>query len=428
MHAQANGGEIGGRLLDLGDERIVAMDETGMDVQVLSLTAPGVQSLEPADAVALQTASNDMLAEVVRNRPDRFQGFATLATPDPAAAARELERAVTKLRLNGAMLFGRTRDRNLDHRDNWPIFEAAAALRAPLYIHPQSPVPAVREAIYGGFDEAADAAFATFGLGWHYETGVQILRMVLAGVFDRFPDLQLITGHWGEVVLFYLDRIDNMGRAIKLARKPSEYFRYHVMVTPSGMWSQRYLRWSMEVLGPERILFSSDYPYRMTPDQGARRFLEEAELSKPDREAIATGTGSVWWPVSGAVDACFVRSRQTATLRRTDAHGEESRRSGGADLGPGPTTSAPHRRRSVRGRDSDRGGSPHRLGQRRRGGYAWLRDGGPARRHARRLPRPLPAHLSRRAHAGQGRLPDRPADHGRCVLGPGRQPDPPRPA
>ena len=289
VHAQANGGEIGGRLLGLGDERIVAMDETGMDVQVLSLTAPGVQSLEPADAVALQTASNDMLAEVVRNRPDRFQGFATLATPDPAAAGRELERAVTKLRLNGAMLFGRTRDRNLDHRDNWPIFEAAAALRAPLYIHPQSPVPAVREAIYGGFDAAADAAFATFGLGWHYETGVQILRMVLAGVFDRFPDLQLITGHWGEVVLFYLDRIDNMGRAIKLARKPSEYFRDHLMVTPSGMWSQRYLRWSMEVLGPERILFSSDYPYRMTPDQGARRFLEEAELSEPDREAIAHG-------------------------------------------------------------------------------------------------------------------------------------------
>ena len=113
--------------------------------------------------------------------------------------------------------------------------------------------------------------------------------MILAGVFDRLPDLQLITGHWGEVVLFYLDRIDNMGRAIKLARKPSEYFRDHVMVTPSGMWSQRYLRWAMEVLGPERILFSSDYPYRAAPNGEARRFLEEADLSQADREAIGHG-------------------------------------------------------------------------------------------------------------------------------------------
>jgi predicted TIM-barrel fold metal-dependent hydrolase len=289
VHGQANGGEIGNRLLDMSDVRIAAMDAAGMDVQVLSLTAPGVQSLEPVEAGALQTASNDILADAVRRRPDRFQGVATLATPDPEAAARELERAVTRLGLNGAMLFGRTRDRNLDHPKNWPIFEAAAALRAPLYIHPQSPVAAVRKAIYSGYDEAADAAFATFGLGWHYETGVQIVRMILAGVFDRFPDLQLITGHWGEVVLFYLDRIDNMGRAVKLARKPSEYFRDHVMVTPSGMWSQRYLRWAMEVLGPERILFSSDYPYRAAPHGEARRFLEEADLSQADREAIGHG-------------------------------------------------------------------------------------------------------------------------------------------
>ena len=182
----SDGGEVGARLADLADERIAAMDETGVDVQVLSLTTPGVQSLELDAAVALQTASNDLLAGIVRRRPDRFQGFATLATPDPAAAARELDRTVTKLGLNGAMMFGRTRDRNLDHPDNWPIFEVAAALRAPLFIHPQSPAPAVRDAIYGGLGEATDAALATFGLGWHYETGVQILRMVLAGVFDAF--------------------------------------------------------------------------------------------------------------------------------------------------------------------------------------------------------------------------------------------------
>ena len=282
-------GEIGERLIDLAERRIANMNETGVDVQVLSLTAPGVQSLEPDEAVDLQASCNDLLAETVRRWPDRFQGMATLATPDPQAAAAELRRAVTQLGLNGAMLFGRTRDRNLDHPDNWPIFEAAAELRAPLYIHPQSPAPAVRNALYAGFGEDVDAALATFGLGWHYETGVQILRMVLAGVFDRFPDLRLITGHWGEVVLFYLERIDGLGRVTRLERPISDYFRRHVSVTPSGIWSQRYLRWALEVLGPGGIMFSSDYPYRFTSDGGARRFLEAADLSDEDRNAIAHG-------------------------------------------------------------------------------------------------------------------------------------------
>jgi uncharacterized protein len=286
---QSDRGDTGQRLADLGDARLKGMDDTGLDVQVLSLTAPGVQSLEATDAAALQIASNDLLAETVRSNPERYQGFATLATPDPKSAACELERAVTKLGLNGAMLFGRTRERNLDHPDNEPIFEAAAALRAPLYIHPQSPLPAVREAIYSGFGDTVDNAFATHGLGWHYETGLQILRMVLAGVFDRHPDLQVVTGHWGEVVLFYLDRIDEMQRTAKLKRPVSEYFRSNVSVTASGVWSQRYLRWAIEVLGVERIMFSTDYPYRFTRENGARRFLEEADLSVADKSAIANG-------------------------------------------------------------------------------------------------------------------------------------------
>ena len=150
-------------------------------------------------------------------------------------------------------------------------------------------MPAVREAIYSGFGDDLDAALATFGLGWHYETGVQILRMILAGVFDRFPELQLITGHWGEVVLFYLDRIDSLAAPAKLQRPLSAYFRDHVSITPAGIWSERYLRWSLEVLGPERILFSSDYPYRFTPNGGARTFLQSADLSEATRDAVAHG-------------------------------------------------------------------------------------------------------------------------------------------
>ena len=286
---QSDTGEIDRRLRGLGEERLADMDAAGLDVQVVSLTAAGVQSLAPDDAVTLARESNDVLADAVRARPDRLQGFATLPTPTPDAAARELSRAVTGLGFHGAMLFGRTRDRNADDPAFWPIYEAAAHHRAPLYFHPQTSVPAVRQALYGGFGEPLDAAFSAFGLGWHYEIGVQLVRMILAGVFDRFSDLRIVTGHWGEVVLFFLERIDGLGRFAKLQRPIADYFRDQIAVTASGMWSQRYLRWSIELLGIERILFSTDYPYRFTPDGAARRFLEEADLSDADKTAIAHG-------------------------------------------------------------------------------------------------------------------------------------------
>lgn len=288
MKASAEG-ESARRLAELAGDRFAAMDETGLDVQVLSLTAPGVQSLAPDDAVALQIDSNDLLADTIRAHPNRLQGFATLATPAPKAAVRELERAVTQLGLNGGMLFGRTRDRNLDHPDFWPIFEAAAALNAPLYLHPQSPQPKVHAAYYNGSNDSVDAAFATHGIGWHYETGVQLLRLILSGVFARFPNLQIIVGHWGEAVLFYLERIDHLATIAKLARPISDYVRSNVFITPSGIFSQRYLRWAIGVVGIDRILFSTDYPFVLFPQSGSRRFLEAADLNDVDRGKIAFG-------------------------------------------------------------------------------------------------------------------------------------------
>jgi uncharacterized protein len=282
-------GDIGERLREVGELRITAMDEAGLDVQVISLTSPGLHNL-PADvATGLQVETNDLIAELVRAHPDRLQGFATLALPAPEAAAQELERAVTKLGLNGALLFGRTGERNLDHPDNWPIFEVASALRAPLYIHPQIPQPRVRAALYGGFNDAVDSAFATFGIGWHYETGVQFLRLALAGVFDRFPDLQVLLGHWGEVVLFYLDRSDGLAMMAELPQTFSEYARRNAYITAGGVYSQRYLRWAVEVVGAERVMFATDYPYRPGPDGGVEHFLQTAGLEPGDQEGIAAG-------------------------------------------------------------------------------------------------------------------------------------------
>ena len=278
----------GRRLLDLGADRLAAMDEAGVDVQVLSLSTPGLANVPPGQAVALQRESNDELSQLVRSHPDRYGGLATLATPAPERAAAELARAVTTLGLDGAMVFGRTRDRSLDNRDFWPIFEAAEALNAPLYLHPQTPPRAVRATYYDGFGPTTDAVFATHAIGWHYDAGVQLLRLIVAGVFDRFPRLRVIVGHWGEVVLFQLERIDELAAVAKLRRTPSECVRQNVFVTPSGILSERYLRWAVEVVGVERVLFATDHPFVPLRALGARRFLEESALTDAERVLVAS--------------------------------------------------------------------------------------------------------------------------------------------
>ncbi|MEH0421430.1 amidohydrolase family protein [Streptomyces sp. B21-083] len=278
-----------GPLIELGTPRVAAMDESGLDVQVLSLTPPGLQILDRADAVALQSDTNDRLAEAVKAHPERLQGFAALATQSPEAAADELERAVRTLGLNGAMLLARTREGSLDRADCWPIFERAQALNAPLYLHPQSPPRSVRDAYYDVDDELLSTALTLFGVGWHFDTGMQLLRLIVNGVFDQFPELQVIVGHWGEVVLFYLERIEEITPFTKLDRPLADYFRQNVFYTPSGMYSERYLRWTIETVGVERVLFSTDYPFVPAPQGVAPGFLEGAAVSQVDREGIASG-------------------------------------------------------------------------------------------------------------------------------------------
>jgi predicted TIM-barrel fold metal-dependent hydrolase len=274
-------------LEDLNDTRIRLMNESGVDVQVLSLTSPGLHNLAPAEAVALARGTNDIIAATVAMHPDRFDGFATLPATAPREAARELDRSVRELGLKGAMVFGRTMEKNLDDPAFLPIFEAAADLRAPLFIHPQIPQRAVRDAYYSGFAKEVNLAFATFGLGWHYECGIQFLRLILAGLFDRFPELQIILGHWGEVVFFYLERLEVLSRVATLKRSVADTMRQNLYVTPSGMYSQSYLRRSIEIAGVDRILFSTDYPYQYRPGGGPRRFLNEIPLSDEDKEKIA---------------------------------------------------------------------------------------------------------------------------------------------
>jgi predicted TIM-barrel fold metal-dependent hydrolase len=289
MNAGPGDDDLGRRLRDLGDERLAAMDAAGVDTQVVSLTSPGLQNLDAPDASALQVVVNDRLAGAIQAHPSRLQAFATLATPAPEDAATELHRAVGTLGLDGALVFPRTREHWLDDARFTPIFEAASELRAPLYLHPQVPPPAVRDAYYGGLGETVGPGLATFGIGWHYDTGVALLRLIFAGVLDRFPDLQIIVGHWGEVVLFYLERTARLAGMADLPRTLSEYVRSQVLVTAGGVLSERYLRWAQEVVGSDRILSATDYPYVPIPDGGPATLLHDAGLGDADRDAVASG-------------------------------------------------------------------------------------------------------------------------------------------
>ena len=293
------------RLRDVSDRRLADMDAQGVDVQVLSVSTPGVSILSPAEAVSVAREANDALAEIVRGNPARFQAFAALPTPDPAAATAELERAITTLGFRGAMLYGRTGDANADAPQFDDLYSVAERLRAPLYFHPQAPVRPVQEAYYSGLGQPVDALFATFGLGWYYDLGVQLLRMIFSGVFDRHPQLQVIVGHWGELVLFYLDHIgvlQTMG--LQLERPLMDYFHQNIWITGSGTTSERYFRWAAEVVGTDRMMYSTDYPF--TYDTGypfietsggrGRSFLEQAPFTEEEKAAIGSGN---WEKLTG---------------------------------------------------------------------------------------------------------------------------------
>ena len=288
------GGPIAEKLADLSEGRLADMDDAGVDVQVLSLSAPGLEPLPAAEGVALGRDANDQVAAAVAAHPDRLQGFVNLPTPDPAGAAAELRRGVQDLGFRAGVINGRVGERNVDHPDFDEVWATAAELKTPIYLHPAEPARAVKDAYYSGLgDDQADWIFSAGAIGWHYETGIQLLRLIYGRVFDRHPDLQVVVGHWGEVVLFYAERIGLLDRAMRpaLERPLAEYLRENVSYTPSGIFSPRYLAWTIDLVGIDRIMFSADYPYIPTAGGGASRaFLEQSEiLSEDDRRKIAYG-------------------------------------------------------------------------------------------------------------------------------------------
>jgi 5-carboxyvanillate decarboxylase len=275
------------RIQDLEGERLADMDASGIAKQVVFLTAPGVQVFDAPTAVALARDANDELSCAVRRHPARYAALAAIAPQDVASATKELERAVRKLGFKGAVVNSHTQGAYLDEPRCWEIFEAAQALDVPIYLHPNTPPPAM----IGPFlPRGLDGAIYGFAV----ETGLHLLRIIVAGVFDRFPKLKIAVGHLGEGLPFWLFRLDYMHRSMviserypgaqPLQRKPSEYLTQSVWVTTSGMQWAPAILFAQQVLGVERVLYAMDYPYQFVPEEV--KVTDELPIGEDERALL----------------------------------------------------------------------------------------------------------------------------------------------
>jgi predicted TIM-barrel fold metal-dependent hydrolase len=275
------------QLCELGDKRIAEMDAADIDMQIVSLTAPGVEQLEPAEAAALASETNDFVADAIKKHPARFGGFAALPVAMPDKAAQELERRVRGQKFRGAVINGHNRGRYLDDKFFWPILEAAEQLGAPIYLHPTRPPQSVIDASFGGFSPLVSDMFAGPGWGWHIETAVHVIRLILGGVFDRFPNLQIIIGHLGEGLPGMFQRLDVMAPGVTGLKRPiTAYLKQNIHYTFSGFcFPPTFLALLLELGGVDRMMFSADYPYQSMTE--GRAFLEQLPVSAADKERIA---------------------------------------------------------------------------------------------------------------------------------------------
>lgn len=276
--------EAGRRLLDMYELRVEEMDRHGLDVQVLSLNSPGIQAEpDPVMAVAHARDVNDLLGEVIRTHPSRFQGFAALALQDPNAAADELERAVTDLGMVGALVNAHTLGMYLDDPALRVVWERAEGLNVPLYLHPANGVDTAH--VLSGHPELIGPMWS-----WGIDTSTHVLRLIFGGVFDDFPSAKLLLGHMGEGLPYALWRLDSRwdfhnrhGITLDL-EYPSHYLRRNLWVTTSGVCDDPPLRCAIDALGIDRVLFATDYPFE---DLGtACAFIESAQMTDHERRRV----------------------------------------------------------------------------------------------------------------------------------------------
>lgn len=257
-------------LTDLDQLRLQHMDEAGIDQAVIAITSPGTQIMDRATAVPFARSANDQLAEAVRRHPSRLAGMIAIAPQDPKAAAREIERGVTKLGMYSVIINSHTRGEYLSDPKFWDIFAAAEAHDVAIYLHPNALSPGMLHP----FQECGlDGAIYGFGI----ETGLHALRIITAGVFDRFPKLRMVLGHMGEALPYWAYRLDYMHQATvksqryasvgPIQRRPSEYLRENFWITNSGVAWEHVIKFAQGFLGEDRVMYAMDYPYQYAPDE-----------------------------------------------------------------------------------------------------------------------------------------------------------------
>lgn len=278
------------RMTDTESIRLQEMEAAGIDHSILSLTSPGVNPLPAQPATDLAQLSNDRLAEIVKSNPQKFSGLAAVPFTAADAGAAELERAVTRLGLKGAILNSHVRDHYTDKPEFFGFYEAAEALDVPVYLHPNAP----SSRLLGPFHERGlDGSIYGFGV----ETGLHLLRLIVSGVFERYPRLKMVVGHLGEAIPFWINRIDYMyerqiagGRyphVAPLPLKPSEYLRRNVWITTSGMnWADEVM-FVRSMMGPDRVMYAMDYPYQYEPDEVTA--MDALPISEEEKQRFFEG-------------------------------------------------------------------------------------------------------------------------------------------
>jgi 2,3-dihydroxybenzoate decarboxylase len=297
--------QLGPRLTDFQDQRLRLMDAAGIEIMVTSLNAPAVQAIHDVErATAVAREANDVLAEEVAKRPDRFVGVAALAMQDPEAATREYERCIKELGFKGALVNGFSQVGTpdtavyLDLPQYRPFWRAVEALDFPFYLHPRNPLPGTMP-IYQGHPWLLGPTWA-----FAADTAVHALRLIGSGLFDECPRLQIVLGHLGEGLPFYLWRIDNRNSWMKAphkyaARKPvTDYFRANFHLTTSGHFSTPALLDTVAEIGVDRVMFSVDYPFE---DFGeAADWFDRAEIGEADRLKIGRSNAVKLFKLKGA--------------------------------------------------------------------------------------------------------------------------------
>lgn len=280
------------KLADVTGERLNSMKASGISMQVLSVENTDVYLLPYGLAPDFASKYNDLLADKMKGHPELFTAFALLPMTTPEAAADELERTVKTYGFRGAMIRGLINGEFLDAPKFAPVFEQAEKLGVPIYIHPGVPPKEVINAYYSNIGDTTgpNEAIACYGWGWHSETAIQILRLLVAGIFDTYPQLKIIIGHMGEMLPMMWgrsNRIFHPGNGGKNKRTLVDTFRDQLYITTSGFFTQPPLQLAIDTVGIDNILFSVDYPF--SSNQMGIDFLNNIPLPVDQVAKIAHG-------------------------------------------------------------------------------------------------------------------------------------------